>query len=238
MKSIYLLSCEHGGNEIPQEFSYLFKGNEEILYSHQAIDFGALRLAYTISEESKSSLYKTTISRLLIECNRSLDNDELFSRFSKKASEKEKGLILENYYYPHRNGVENAIKEELSNGNNVIHISVHTFTPVIDKEVRDVEVGILFDPLRPGEKRFYNEIQESISTTNPSIIIKENSPYAGTEDGFTTYLRKKFSAESYSGIELEVNQKFFLNGEPQVWQKITGLLSKTIAAISRKLSGH
>jgi hypothetical protein len=36
--------------------------------------------------------------------------------------------------------------------------------------------------------------------------VRRNYPYRGTADGFTTYLRRQFSARKYLGIELEVNQ--------------------------------
>ena len=44
----------------------------------------------------------------------------------------------------------------------------------------------------------------------PKFKVRFNSPYLGKADGFTTYLRKKFP-DKYSGIELEVNQKFSKN---------------------------
>jgi hypothetical protein len=54
--------------------------------------------------------------------------------------------------------------------------------------------------------------------------VKMNQPYKGTDDGFTTYLRKKFDPEHYAGIELEVNQKYFFEGA-DVWDKVsTGIL--------------
>ena len=40
------------------------------------------------------------------------------------------------------------------------------------------------------------------------LVIKFNEPYKGTDDGFTTYLRTKFSDDEYLGIEIEVNQKY------------------------------
>lgn len=36
--------------------------------------------------------------------------------------------------------------------------------------------------------------------------------YLGTADGFTTFLRKKFT-KNYAGLEIELNQKHFKNKE-------------------------
>ena len=73
-KITFLLTCEHAGNEVPKKYASLFKGHEEELYTHKAIDFGALRLARHLARETKWPLYYTTTSRLLVEANRSLDS--------------------------------------------------------------------------------------------------------------------------------------------------------------------
>jgi hypothetical protein len=45
----------------------------------------------------------------------------------------------------------------------------------------------------------------------PGFQIRFNDPYKGTDDGFTTWLRKKYNDSEYIGIEIEVNQKFATN---------------------------
>jgi hypothetical protein len=42
----------------------------------------------------------------------------------------------------------------------------------------------------------------------PGLVIEFNKPYAGIDDGFTTYLRAKFKDAEYSGIEIEISQKW------------------------------
>ncbi|WP_210465414.1 N-formylglutamate amidohydrolase [Rufibacter roseolus] len=230
-----LLTCEHAGNDIPDQYQHLFKGKEEELYSHKAIDFGALRLAKHLASELGLPLFYTTYSRLLVEGNRSLDSDELFSQFTKPLPQKEKQHILNEYYYPHRNEVEEKIKAEIAKGQQVLHLAVHTFTPAKEGEVREADIGILFDPARSREKKYAAIMQAEFQRQSPDRKVLYNSPYPGVDDGFPTYLRKKFSNEQYAGFELEINQKFFLAGEPEVWQK---LLAEMTAAVKSAIAGE
>ena len=71
-----------------------------------------------------------------------------------------------------------------------------------------MDVGILFDPDRKGESDFCKQLLDGLEQAVPFLVIKFNEPYKGTDDGFTTYLRTKFSDNEYLGIEIEVNQKF------------------------------
>ena len=84
---------------------------------------------------------------------------------------------------------------------------MHTFTPKLNEEIRNTDIGLLYDPTRSEEKEFSKKFKQNIKNHNPDLKIRFNYPYLGKADGFTTYLRKKFP-ENYLGIELEVNQKF------------------------------
>jgi len=97
--------------------------------------------------------------------------------------------------------------------------------------VRQADIGILYDPERALEDAFAHQLQEQLAAQHPARVVVFNSPYPGTADGFPTYLRKKFSAESYAGFELEVNQKFFLNGEPHVWQQVVSEITAALQAV-------
>lgn len=228
MAHFCILTCEHAGNEIPEEYRQLFEGKEEVLYTHKALDFGALRLAKHLASELKLPLHYTTTSRLLVEANRSVDNEELFSEHAQNLTEKEKLDVLETYYFPHRNEVEGQIGLAIAAGKRVVHLAMHTFTPAMEGEVRKADIGILFDPKRPPEKEIAADLKNALLGQNPERQVIFNSPYPGSADGFPAYLRKIFGKEEYCGFEIEVNQKFFLDGEPAVWEKLTAEVTAAI----------
>lgn len=206
-----VLTCEHGGNNIPKEYASLFEEKQTILKTHRGFDLGALDLFECLKPLSDVSFSSTT-SRLLIELNRSLHHNSLFSEVSKGLSKEEKAILTTSYYSTYRNEVENQIKEFMDAGERVLHISVHSFTPILNEEIRNCDIGLLFDSRRTSEKQFSKNFKTSILKTNPDYRVRFNYPYLGKFDGFTSYLRKVFP-DNYMGIELEVNQKFSDNNQ-------------------------
>lgn len=213
-----VLTCEHGGNHIPKEYRSLFKGHDAILNSHRGYDLGALDLFHALEKIAIFSTYSTT-SRLLIELNRSLHHKNLFSEFTSQLSKAEKQKIIERYYKPYRDAVESEISKFIQEGETVLHLSIHSFTPFWGKEERRFDIGLLYDSRIPKEKEFCRKFKAELLKLN-NYDIRFNQPYLGKADGFPTYLRKRFP-ENYIGIELEINQKFSENNQMPKELKVT-----------------
>ncbi len=205
-----LITCEHAGNQVPDEFSHVFTDASEILNSHRGWDPGALQLAMSLGEfcNIEPILYFPT--RLLIEPNRSLTHPELLSEYSKLLQVDQQHTLIKDYYLPYRNRVETIIQQLHAP---VLHLSIHTFTPVFKAEERKVDVGLLFDPERASEEVFCQKWKIELERVFPDWKIEFNEPYKGIDDGFTTYLRNQFPNEQYLGIELEWNQKWAASPE-------------------------
>lgn len=225
MKKSIIVTCEHGGKEVPDDYRSLFNGFSEVLNSHRGWDPGALDMATVLSKRLNAPLHAQTLTRLLIEMNRSIDHAQLFSEFVEPLSTITKESLKSQYYLPYRRPVEDFVA---SASLPVLHLSVHSFTPSLNGQVRNVDIGLLFDPGRNGETLFCNELLEKLRSKFPACRIALNEPYLGTDDGFTTYLRKQFSDEHYAGIEIEVNQHHV--NTPQ-WNVFSGALSEAVAAI-------
>ncbi len=223
-----ILTCEHAGNEIPEKYEQLFKGAFEVLQTHRGYDPGALDLFRELSRLATFS-QEYMISRLLVEPNRSLGHPQLFSEFTTDLSEAEKEELLEEFYLPYRHYIESRIGQYIATGEEVLHLSVHSFTPQLNGEVRNADIGLLFDPEREKEADLCERFQESLLQQDKELQVKFNYPYLGVDDGFTTYLRKKFPKQ-YLGIELEVNQKFVRDNimEKRLKNVIFEALSKII----------
>ena len=91
-----LITCEHGGNRIPREFAGLFpKSRAE---SHFGWDIGALELARRFATRLRAPLIACTISRLLVDQNRSESNPAIWSApFSRETRE---GILQANGQAP------------------------------------------------------------------------------------------------------------------------------------------
>lgn len=222
-----LLTCEHGGNEVPIAYQSLFQGHQEVLKSHAGYDIGALELFKELEPLADISFYSET-SRLLVELNRSLHHKKLFSDFTRDLSDGDKNFILKNYYYPYRDKVEQLVHDFVMAGRRVLHISVHSFTPVLNGEERQADIGLLYDPKRKGEQNFCREWGKALIKQAPNLLVRNNYPYLGIADGFPTYLRKRFKDEEYLGIELEVNQKF-PQGDEKQWHSLIKAIKESLA---------
>jgi len=201
-----IISCEHAGNKVPTQFRFLFKGKESVLQSHLGWDPGAFSVARSLADALKVRLFHQDYSRLLIECNRSLDNPELFSKYSTGLNDMVKDYLIRKYYLSYRKKVERAIGKILDKGKPVLHLSIHSFTPALNGTKRKADLGLLYDPDRRSEENFSVHLKNELETLSPNLRVNFNYPYLGTDDGFTTYLRTKFPDDSYAGIEIEVNQ--------------------------------
>lgn len=201
-----ILTCEHGGNEIPLKYASYFDDHEDILKTHRGFDLGALEFFNHLKPLADFASFSKT-SRLLIELNRSLHHKNLFSEFTKVLPLSAKKELIEQYYLPYRNSIENEIEKYIYKNELVIHISIHSFTPILNNIQRNCDIGLLFDSRIPLEKKVSTFIKEAILTKTDDFKIRYNYPYLGKMDGFTTYLRKQFP-RNYVGIEIEVNQKY------------------------------
>lgn len=207
MRQVHIVvTCEHAGNEIPKPYQHLFK-DKNVLHSHRGIDEGALSFAEQLSDGLRVKLFETRISRLLVECNRSLSNPNLFSEFTSGLKPAVKESILQQYYHPYRNMVEKYISEKVVS-KPVLHLSMHTFTPIWEGKERKIDLSLLYDEERKPENALCETWTEKLNQSLNGFDILKNVPYKGSDDGFTTYLRTKFSPEKYMGVEIEINQKW------------------------------
>jgi predicted N-formylglutamate amidohydrolase len=223
----FLISCEHGGNRIPPRYRPLFEGYEHLLHSHRGYDSGALGLAKKLAMALHSPLFAATTSRLLIDLNRSIGHPRLYSEATRNTPAALRQEILKNHYLPYRTWVEANIAEAIRSGLRVIHISSHSFTPELNGEVRNTDIGLLYDPSRHLEQELCTRWRACLAAHVPDLRVRRNYPYTGSANGFPTYLRRRFPANAYVGIELEVNQKHILKGGCR-WHVLRSLLAGTL----------
>lgn len=214
-----IITCEHGKNSVPLKFRHLFQSHEKTLNSHLGYDPGALSLAKKMASYYEAPFVYGTQTRLLVELNRSLHHPKLFSKYTIPLGTKEKEELLHKYYHPYRDEVREVIDFLISEGEQVLHLSIHSFTPILNGLKRNCDIGLLFDPQRSSEKRFCALWKEQLKEDLPSLCIRKNFPYKGTQDGLVTELRKRYPKSRYTGIELEVNQKH-PEGNPKLWNEL------------------
>jgi len=225
-----LISCEHGGNEVPPRFAQLLDGAEGVLEGHRGWDPGALAISRRLAGALGAPLFHTAVTRLLVDCNRSLHSPTLFTEFSRALSPDARAALLRKYYHPHRDAVAAEARRAIEAGGRAVHLSMHTFTPMFNGLRRSCDVGLLYDPSRPLERSYCADLKGKLSTIAPGLRVRRNYPYRGTYDALVTTLRRELPAESYLGIEIEMNQEFPVR-DPAGWE---GLQDAVVAAVKEK----
>ena len=225
----FVVTCEHGGNAIPRRYRHLFHGQAQLLSTHRALDIGAFDLARSLARILHAPLFYSTTSRLVIDLNRSLHHRRVFSEFTRSLTPSERELLISRYYRPYRARIEDHIARRITAGARVVHVSAHSFTPILDGRARTTDIGLLYDPSRSFETRVCRAWQELLTAAAPELRVRRNYPYRGTADGFTSYLRTRFPNKRYAGIELEVIQGLSLESARE-WRACRALLARTLAA--------
>ena len=203
--SLLFISCEHATNHVPKAYTHLFEQHKDLLQSHRALDIGALDITKHLSQTVGCEYTEASVTRLLIDCSRSLSNKACFSEFSNPLSNIEKQQLITDYYLPFRQQTEAAIKGHIDRGFQVFHLSTHSFSGTFNGIKRNAGIGLLYDPKHHGEKEVAREWAGLLSTKT-AYRIRMNYPYSGKSNGFTNYLRNNYSEKDYLGIGLEINQ--------------------------------
>lgn len=206
-----LVTAEHGGNRVPDPFLPLFAGHAGLLASHRGWDPGSADLAGALAEALSAAFFVATITRLLVDLNRSEHNPRVFSEVTSALPPEDRERLLEIFHRPHRQRVTDHVAGEIEKGFDVLHLGVHSFTPVLAGAVRRADLALLYDPARPAERALVGEWVGGLKARLPDLRIMRNDPYRGTSDGLTTTLRKRFADPRYLGIEIEVNQRLVGN---------------------------
>lgn len=206
MKPTLILSCEHAVNLVPATYKDYFQHYKQLLDTHYALDLGSLTVACHLSKYFVCTLVQAQATRLLIDCNRTLTHRSCFSQITKNLPKTIKQQIIADYYLPFRCQVEDEICKAIDLRRQVWHLSIHSFTQVMNNLTRNADIGLLYDPQRENEQILAKNWERQLKLNYKNLRVRRNYPYRGIADGFTTALRKIFAPNNYLGIEVEINQ--------------------------------
>lgn len=220
---------------MPKRFARVFAGRREVLRTHAAYDIGALGIVRELGREFGVLPLVQPLTRLLIDSNRSPHHPKLFSEFSRGlgvADQEE----LRRAHRGHREEVFRAIDDAVASSGRAVHIAVHSFTPVLDGQERNCDIGLLYDPRRSPEGQLANAWRLALAEQAPELRVRRNYPYKGAADGLLSTPRAARSPQTYVGLELELNQtqlaRFGEDGRLLGLQRASGL----VRAIRRSLT--
>ncbi len=229
MADAFVVTCEHGGNRIPAAYQELFRGRNELLNSHCGYDPGALIMARSLAAALGAPIFAATTSRLLIDLNRPAGHPRLFSSVTRKTPSGLRAEIASRYHQPYWADIRGFVSQAAETGRRVIHISSHSFTPVLNGQVRTADVALLYDPARHGEAALCARWKAALTGCAPELRVRRNYPYYGKAAGLTAHMRRCFAAHVYVGIELEVNQSIVFAAGRR-WVALRAMLTQSLLA--------
>jgi predicted N-formylglutamate amidohydrolase len=225
-----LVTCEHASRALPARYGTLGLP-PRVMRSHVAWDFGAREAARAIAHRLGCPHFEGRYSRLLVDLNRSASNRGVVPRVAFSVavpgnftSHAETVLRVERYWRPYRAAIEQHLRGRVAKRRGCVHFAVHSFTPVLGGRRRLCDIGLLFDPRRPGERRIASRLRKSLRSTG--LNVRFNYPYRGTSDGLTTAMRGLLPDESYAGIEIEINQRLLASARRR--KEVTSALCSAV----------
>lgn len=207
-----LVSVEHASSRVPAALGTLGLP-ASWLRSHHAWDPGAATVGRILSRGLGAGLWLGRWSRLVADLNRSAHHPRVVPRRAGgRAIPANEGLTaaqrvarLDRFWRPWRERVEAELDGRVRRYGLVLHLSVHSFVPSLNGEVRNNDVGLLYDPGRRRELRLAGRLHPRIEALG--FAVRRNFPYTGKADGFCSRMRVERPAGTYVGLELETNQR-------------------------------
>jgi predicted N-formylglutamate amidohydrolase len=202
-----LLVCDHASRAFPLAMQQLGVANW-VLEKHVACDIGAATVTRHLATMLDAPAVLAGYSRLIVDLNRKLHDPSAFIKVSDgiaipgnlDLSEEEKQERVDSFFNPYHGAIAARLDEFRERGIVPAFISVHTCTPVFNRVVRQMHIGIMWD----SDPRIPVPLLEALRAMD-DVSVGDNEPYSGRHPHDFTV---DFHAEQpgYPSVGIEVRQ--------------------------------
>lgn len=204
--SPFVLVCDHASNRIPAKYGDLGLGATERL-SHIAWDPGALAVSHRLSELLDAPLVQSTVSRLIIDCNRALDAPDLIWTLSEATriganenlTAEERQYRIDHFHRPYHASIETLLEARRNAGQETVLVCMHSFTPVYHGVPRPWPIGLIHGI----DTRYTTALLHALKADDPSLNIGWNEPYAAL-NGVTLTLERHGDGRGLDATMIEI----------------------------------
>ena len=199
-----LLLCEHALPRIPRRLAHLGLPRSERL-RHIGWDIGALSLARDLSARLDAALFHTGYSRLVVDCNRPLDNASLIPETSEATAipgnhdlaAQDRAARLDTFFHPFHDAVSRRLDLRASAAMRTFVVGVHSYTPIYKGVARPWHAGILYGQATGFAGRMLRALAHE-----DGLTIGDNQPYRIDQDDYTVPVHA--DARGLPGLLIEV----------------------------------
>jgi len=224
-----IITCEHGGNRIPEQYRIYFSGRHDLVRSSRAYDPGAMEMARAAATAFSAPLLASRVTRLLVDLNRALSHPELHDEAVRQASKEERDGILNTYYHPYRKQAEDLVAKSIERYGRVLHLACHSFEHE-PTTTREADIGLLYDRRREPEKLLCERWQADMAERDQRLSIRRNYPSRSEGGSLMSKLRRRHCADVYMGIDLMINQRHADTGGHH-WSSLRGLILQSLSDV-------
>ena len=200
----FVIVCDHASNVIPDDYAFLGLASKD-RDTHIAWDPGALAVSRRLARMLDAPLVYSTISRLVIDCNRPLDAPDLIVETSETTrvpgnaslTDVERRRRIAAYYEPYHVAIDDLIGRRLAAGRRSALVAVHSFTPVYRGVARPWEVGVIFD----RDRRLAAALIDGFQRMHLKVGV--NEPYSPADRVYYT-LSRHAEARGLAAVMIEI----------------------------------
>jgi predicted N-formylglutamate amidohydrolase len=226
--SPFVLVCDHASNRIPAGYGDLGLSAIDRL-RHIAWDPGALAVSLQLAEQLDAPLVHSTVSRLVIDCNRTHAAPELIWSVSETTEipgnrdigESERTHRIEAFHTPFHTAIDAVLDRRAAAGQPTILVAMHSFTPVYKGVYRPWPIGFIH-----GVDTTYTKgVFDAVRAEQPGLNVGWNEPYAAL-NGVTYTLEHHGDGRGLVSTMIEIRHDEIL--EPEGVARWASLLARCL----------
>lgn len=224
----FVLACDHASNRVPPGYG-TFGLQAADLDRHIAWDPGAFEVARRMAAALDAPLVASTVTRLLIDCNRPLDAPDLIWEISETTEipgnrglppdERDRRVAMA--WRPFHDALDRQIERRLAAGLAVGLVTVHSFTPTWKGAARPWHIGIIHD----DDRRLSAPMLAGLRT-EAGLVVGDNQPYSPADRVYFT-LEKHARSRGLPCVMIEIRNDLIADARGQdAWaDRLTRLLA-------------
>ncbi len=228
-----LLVCDHASCRFPKSLGDM--GLDPFARRcHLAIDIGAGAVTEGVAKELGVTAVLHNYSRLVVDCNRQLMDPGAFLEYgdgilvpgNRNLRWADKDLRASALYWPYHVAISDQVERLRKAGPLPAFVSIHSFTPVLNGESREWQMGILWDKDEKMREIFLDGLRGA------GYHVGDNEPYSGkAPQDFTIDHHAEELDLPHVGIEIRQD---LIDDEEGV-AEIVAVMKDVIASIPEKL---
>lgn len=229
-----LLVCDHASRRFPSSLGTMGL-DPAARRCHLAWDIGAGELTRRLAESLGATAVLCEYSRLIVDCNRQLQDPGAFLEFgdgivipgNRSIQSADQTRRANEIYWSYHNAITRELERLAEHGIRPVFVSIHSFTPVMKSIPRPWEIGVLWDLDRVIAEIFIQDFREE------GFVVGDNEPYSGkAPEDFTIDNHAESRGLSHVGIEIRQD---LLHHETGI-ARMAAIMHKIIASLHERMN--